>query len=76
MSMDKNRRTLLKLALIGGGLFIVGKVLSPILSKFSTESEEKAEGGSVQNFTMVKNDKNISVLDEKGEQIFEIDNSQ
>jgi hypothetical protein len=76
--VDKNRRKFLKIMLIGSGAFIAGKVFGPLFSKFldspftKTDSLSKSKTG-FGNFQIVENEKILSVYDNSGEEIFQID---
>lgn len=68
--MNKNRRNFLKIVLIGGGVFALGKVLGPVLSKFLNGPSVE---NNFQNFKTVENKKGLVVYDKSGEEIFTID---
>lgn len=77
--MDKDRRKFLKILLIGSTSFIAGKILGPLLSNFFDHSFTKdnaktAEAGSSsEHFRVVENKQILSVYDNSGEEIFQID---
>lgn len=68
--MDKNRRKFIKILLIGSASFMAGKVLGPLISKFSDNSSAKSNSTA---FKVVENNKSFSVYDGSGEEIFQID---
>lgn len=74
--IDKNRRKFLAVMLIGSGTFLVSKILSPLLSGFLNNSPAKTNlpnktgfGG----FQIAENKKGLSVYDNSGEEILQID---
>jgi len=79
--VDINRRKFLKIILIGSGTFLVGKILEPLFSKslFSdeplakTNSLTKINGGDSHAFRVVEDKKSLSIYDNSGEEIFQID---
>lgn len=76
--MDTNRRKFLKIILVGSGTLAVGKVLSPALLKFFDGSSTKTDllpktKTSFGEFQVVENEKILSVYDDSGEEIFQID---
>ena len=76
-SIDKNRRKLLTVMLIGSGAFLAEKILGPILSFLSDPSAAKNSllnnSGPRGGFKVVENRKGLSVYDNSGEEIFQID---
>ncbi len=68
--MDKDRREFLKVILIGGGVFLIGKVFDPLFSKFSTYLSAK---NSSSPFQVIEDRKRLSIYDHSGEEIFQID---
>lgn len=68
--MDTKRRKFLKVLLIGTASFIVGKISGPLLSGFFGDSFSKSESTL---FRVVENKKRLSVYDDSGEEIFQID---
>ena len=68
--MNEDRRKFLKIALIGSASFIVGKILGPLFSKFLDNSSSKTSSGS---FRIVEDKKVLSIYDNSGEEIFQID---
>lgn len=83
--MDKDRRQFLKILIVGGGTLLAGKILSPLISLFSDvdKKPEDTPGASMgvdrQNpakaFRVVEDAKILSIYDEAGEEIFQIDKS-
>lgn len=76
--MDKNRRKFLKILLIGSGTLLVGKIFNPFFSKFSNDSFTKTDSSSetktsLGDFEVVENEKKLSIYDDSGEEIFQID---
>ena len=77
-SIDKNRRKLLTVMLIGSGAFLVEKVLTPLFSRFLNDSStltktnlsNKTDFGG---FQVTENKKGLSIFDSSGEEIFQID---
>lgn len=75
-SIDKNRRRLLTVMLIGSGTFLVEKVLSPLFSGFlydppiRLDPPNKPDFG---NFKIVENKMGLSIYDSSGEEVFQID---
>ncbi len=74
--MDNNRRKFLKIILVGSGLFMAEKVLGPLFSRFlgnsftKTDSSDKA---SFRDFRVVEGKKSLSVYDDSGEEVLQID---
>lgn len=74
--IDKNRRKLLAVMLIGSGTFLVEKILGPFFSKFLNNQSVKT---SLPNetglgvFNIVENKKSLSVYDSSGEEVLQID---
>lgn len=75
-NIDKNRRRLLTVMLIGSGTFLVEKVLSPLFSGFLGDSPVRInppDKTSFGNFKIVENNKGLSIYDSSGEEVFQID---
>ena len=76
--MNIDRRKFLKIVLIGGASFIVGKVFGPLFSKFidNFNSDTNSNLGKIDSskFKIIENDRVMSILDNSGEEIFQIDN--
>ena len=75
-NIDKNRRKLLAVMLIGSGTFLVQKVLGPLFSGFLNDSSGKTilpNKTSFDSFQVVENKKTLSVYDNSGEEILQID---
>lgn len=76
--MDTQRRKFLKTILLVGGFFIVQKLVPPALLKAQALREprdprRKTTGGA---FKVIEGGKKVSVRDESGEEIFQIDNEE
>jgi len=72
--VDKNRRNFLKILLIGSGVLVVGKILSPLLSRsLNGSSPGPAAQNNLRAFRVVENKKILSIYDNSGEEIFQID---
>lgn len=75
-SIDKNRRKFLAVMLIGSGTFLIEKVLSPLFSKFLNNPPAKIGSPNktgLGEFQVVEDKKKLSVLDDSGEEVFQID---
>ena len=72
--MDKERRKFIKVLLIGGTSFIVGKTLGPLFSRFFEATPANSKNESTA-FNIIQNNKKLSIFDDSGEEIFQIDNS-
>jgi len=61
------RRNLLKLGLVGGGAFVLGKFVGPLLPFFSADRiiAEK----ELQDFKLIETQKEMRVYNPKGEEI-------
>jgi len=68
--VDNNRRNFLKIILIGGGTFIAGKVLGPLFSNSLINPPAKDKSSA---FKIVEDKKVLSIYDNSGEEIFQID---
>jgi hypothetical protein len=73
--VDKNRRQFLKIALIGSGTFIAGKILGPLLSKSPNVSNTVSPRDNSSAFNVVENGQFLSVYDSSGEEVLQIDKS-
>ena len=76
--MNEGRRKFLKVMLIGSGALLAEKILSPLFSFFSDDSSVKNKTDSssktgLKNFQVIDNKKFLSVYDNSGEEIFQID---
>lgn len=73
--MNEDRRKFLKIVLIGGTSFIVGKILGPLFSRFLGSLPAEANSSKVHSteFHVVENQKRLSIYDNSGEEIFQID---
>jgi hypothetical protein len=74
--MDKGRRKFLKIILIGSGVLLAEKILSPLFSKLPADSSTKTNLAAPRGsgtFRVVENKKILSVYDNSGEEIFQID---
>jgi len=72
--VDKERRKFIKILLIGGTSFIVGKTLGPLFSKFFDSPSADNKNDSSVAFKVVQDKKKFSIFDDSGEEIFQIDN--
>lgn len=63
----------MKVALIGGGAFVIGKILNPLLSKLLDESS--TQKGDMA-FRAVDKQDSFSVYDESGEEVLQIDKGE
>ena len=71
--MDKKRRKFLKILLLGAGTFVAGKVFGPFFSKsLSIPSNDKKSSSA---FKVVENKKFLSIYDNSGEEVLQIDKS-
>jgi hypothetical protein len=90
--MDQERRTFLKIVLIGSGTLLAGKILNPLFSRRQNDpimakisnhlngpsdrtkidSPKKSDSFS-SSFKVVENEKILSIYDNSGEEIFQID---
>lgn len=74
--MNKNRRKFLKIIFIGSGIILMEKVLGPLFSTFLDDSFAKTDSlnkTSFKDFQVVENKKNLSVYDNSGEEVLQID---
>jgi hypothetical protein len=79
--MDKERRNFLKIILIGSGTLLAGRVLGPLFSKCAesvpvrlTREKPAPPPQTISSaFKIVENDKRLSIYDNHGEEIFQID---
>jgi hypothetical protein len=71
--VDQDRRNFLKLALIGSGALILGKILSPLLGIFG-DSDGKNDIEH-ESFVIDRKKSGFLIKDHSGEEIFELDNS-
>lgn len=76
--MDKNRRKFLKIILIGVGTFFAGKILNPFFSKsLDNSSDKKAlSKNKSSTFRVIENKKFLSIYDDSGEEVFQIDKTE
>ena len=77
MNMDENRRKFLKIIFIGSGALLMEKVLGPLFSRFLDSSSAKtgsSDKTSFRDFRVVENKIGLSVFDNSGKEIFQIDN--
>jgi len=75
--MNEGRRTFLKVIFIGSGAFLANKILAPLFSFFE-DSSAKTETyppnkTSFKNFQIIEDKKRLSIYDNSGEEIFQID---
>lgn len=81
--IDKNRRKLLAVMLIGSGTFLVEKFLGPLFSVFLSDPPAKTSSlsdktsltnkNNFESFQVVENKNILSVYDNSGEEVFQID---
>ena len=74
--MNEDRRQFLKIALIGSVSFIVGKILGPVFSVLMDNSSTDVatvEKPKPNAFHAVEDKHMLSIYDESGEEIFQID---
>lgn len=69
--LDDKRRAFLKYALFGGGLFLVGKYMNPIINTIQGDAvvDEKV----FRNFTLTETGRQLQVTDDEGNEILTID---
>ena len=72
--MDIGRRKFIKVLFIGGTSFIVGKTLGPLFSKFFNNSSNDDLKDSPTAFKVIQDHTKLSIFDDTGEEIFQIDN--
>lgn len=70
--IESKRRTLLKYALFGGGFFMLGKILGPSLSMFSSETD-LGKVTNFENFRMIESGKGLEFFDKMGNEILTLD---
>ena len=68
--LNERRRTLLKLFALGGGAFVLGKILSPGLNLFGGEGDVT----DFRNFRVVERGEELGVYDKSGNEILIIEN--
>lgn len=76
--MNRERRKFLKMLLIGSGAFLVGKVFGPLSSRFLDHPVSNGKDmpkPESKAFRIVEDKKVLSIFDETGEEIFQIDKS-
>ncbi len=71
VQLDEKRRALLKYALFGGGLFLVGKYMNPLMNTLQGDAvvDEKV----FRNFTLTETGRQLQVTDDEGNEILTID---
>lgn len=69
--INKSRRKFLTVILLGSGAFLTEKILGPLSFRFFNDSPTE---DNFENFKIVKNKNGLSVHDNSGEEIFQIDN--
>jgi len=62
------RRNLLKLLVVGGGAFVVGKFASPFINYLNGDTVINEQ--TFQNFKVVETGRNLKILDKEGAEIF------
>lgn len=68
--MDTTRRQFLKVILIGSGTFVMGKLLSPLLSGSSHAALPLRPASP---FRVADNERFLSIYDATGEEVLQID---
>lgn len=74
--VDIKRRNLVKLALFGGGAFVLGKVVGPSLHLFSKDVTTDKNGGKetlYENFRVNENGAELGIYDRLGNEILVIE---
>jgi len=74
--LDTKRRNLIKLALFGGGAFILGKVIGPSFNLFPKESSVTNSDGKetfFDNFRVNENGDELGIYDKLGNEILIIE---
>ena len=73
--MNENRRKFLKIMFIGSGALLAEKVLSPLFSFLDAPSAkaDSANKNNFKDFRVVEGQKGLSVYDNSGEEILQID---
>lgn len=77
--MDGNRRKFLKIILVGSGVFLAEKVLSPLFSRFLDDSSVKnnpSDKIDFKDFRVVEDKKGLSICNNSGEEILQIDKGE
>ena len=72
--LNERRRTLLKLFALGGGAFVLGKILSPGLNLFGGGGDEEVT--DFRNFRVVERGEELGVYDRRGNEILVIENEE
>lgn len=81
-SINKNRRKLLAVMLIGSGTFLVEKVVGPLFSVFLSNPPNPSNSPTrtglpnktdLGSFKVAEDKKILSVYDDSGEEVFQID---
>lgn len=69
--IDSRRRAFLKYAVFGGGLFLVGKYMNPLINTIQGDAvvDEKV----FRNFTLTETGRQLQVTDDEGNEILTID---
>ncbi len=68
--LNEGRRKFVKIVLIGGASFMVGKILGPLYSKFLPGPSTKKDSTA---FKISEDSKGLSVYDSSGEEVLYID---
>lgn len=75
--IDKNRRKFLAVMLIGSGTFLIEKFLDPLFSKFLNNNPpvktDLTNQVDLESFKITKDKKVLSVYNNSGEEVFQID---
>ncbi len=80
--MDQERRKFLKVVLVGSGIILTERILGPLYSWFSDNSSEKNKIETASDetkdtsgdFRVDRNNNSLSIYDDSGQEIFQIDN--
>ncbi len=68
---DPRRRTFLKYALFGSGVFLLGKYLNPIINLI--QGDVVLSEKTFQNFKVTETGKQLKVMDDEGDELLIID---
>lgn len=74
--MDINRRKFLKMLVVGGGVVAAEKFFGPVFSWFSHGASAKTASSletGFRDFRIVENKNGLSIRDDSGEEILQID---
>jgi hypothetical protein len=73
--VDTKRRNLIKLAVIGSGAFVLGKILGPSINLFSQEMvlDDGSKETMFNNFRVQENGEELGIYDRLGNEILVIE---